>query len=93
MHTLIWLVKLNGRDHLEDRGVDGWKMLKGILNKQSGNVWIGFIWLRKGTTGGLLRTQQWTFGFHKRRGISWLSEWLLACQGGHCWMELVCFSQ
>jgi hypothetical protein len=44
-------------------------------------VWNGFVWLRIGTSGGLLWTQKWTFRFHKRRGISWLAEWLLASQG------------
>jgi hypothetical protein len=32
--------------------------------------------------GRLLWTRQWTLGFHKRRGISWLAEWLLASQEG-----------
>jgi hypothetical protein len=47
-------------------------------------VWSGFIWLRIGTSGGLLWTPQRTFGFHKRRGISWLHEQLLASQGRLC---------
>jgi hypothetical protein len=33
-----------------------------------------------GTSVGLLWKPQWTFGFHKMRGISWLSEELLASQ-------------
>jgi hypothetical protein len=33
-------------------------------------VWIGLIWLRIGTSGGLLWTQYWTFGFHKMPGSS-----------------------
>jgi hypothetical protein len=37
-------------------------------------VRIEFIWLRTQTSGGLLWTRQWTFGLHKRRGISWLAE-------------------
>jgi hypothetical protein len=28
-------------------------------------VWTGLIWLRIVTSGGLLRTRLWTFGFHK----------------------------
>jgi hypothetical protein len=28
-------------------------------------VWIGFIWLRTQTRGGLLWTRHWTFGIHK----------------------------
>jgi hypothetical protein len=40
-------------------------------------MWIGFIWIRIGTDDVLLWTRQWTFGFHKMRGISWLAvqEW------------------
>jgi len=30
------------------------------------------------------------FRLHKRQGISWLSEWLLASQEGLCSMELDC---
>jgi hypothetical protein len=51
-----------------------------ILEKQNGKLWTGFNWLRTGTSGGLMWTRQWTFGFHKRRGISWVAEWLLASQ-------------
>jgi hypothetical protein len=38
--------------------------------------------------GGLFWTLSWTFGFLKRREISWLSEWLLASQEGICSMVL-----
>jgi len=34
---------------------------------------------------------QWTFGFHKRRGISWLVEWLLVSQERIYSMELVSY--
>jgi len=36
-------------------------------------VWTGFIWLRIGTSSKLLWTVLWTFRFHKRQGISWLT--------------------
>jgi hypothetical protein len=36
-------------------------------------MWIGFIWLKIGTGGGLLWTRWWTFGFHKMWGIPWLA--------------------
>jgi hypothetical protein len=42
------------RDYSGDLGVDGRIILKLILRKQSWRVWIGFIWLRIGTAGGLL---------------------------------------
>jgi hypothetical protein len=34
------------------------KILKWILEEQDGVAWTGFIWLRIGTSGGLLRTRQ-----------------------------------
>jgi hypothetical protein len=33
--------------------VDGWITLKRILERYDGVVWIGLIWLRIGTSGGL----------------------------------------
>jgi hypothetical protein len=42
---------LKGRDHLEDLGEDG-RILQLISGKQSGKVWIGFVWLRAGTRCG-----------------------------------------
>jgi hypothetical protein len=42
-----------------------------------------------GTSGRLLWTRQWTFGFHKRRWISWLAEWLLASLEQFRSMELI----
>ena len=40
-----------------------------------------------GTGGGNLWMPQWTFRFHKMRGISWLAENQLASQDGLCYME------
>jgi hypothetical protein len=37
----------------------------------------------------LLWTRSWTFGFHKRRRISWLAEWLSASQERLCSVELL----
>jgi hypothetical protein len=45
-------------------------------------VWIGLIWLRIWTSGGLLWTQQWTFGFHKMLGNSWAASEFAASQEG-----------
>jgi hypothetical protein len=42
------LENLNGRDHVEDLGVDG------MLGKYGEKVWNGFIWLRKGASDGVL---------------------------------------
>jgi hypothetical protein len=40
---------------LEDLGVDGRTTLNLILNKQEGRACTVFIWLRIGTSGGLLQ--------------------------------------
>jgi hypothetical protein len=44
-------------------------------------VWIGLIWLRIGTSGGLLCTWWWTSGFHKLLGSSWVAAELAVSQG------------
>jgi hypothetical protein len=38
----------------KDPGVDGRVTLRWIFRKWSGGAWIGFIWLRTRTGGGLL---------------------------------------
>jgi len=43
------------RDHLGDLGIDERIILKLIFKKSDRRVWIGLIWLRIGTGGGLLR--------------------------------------
>jgi hypothetical protein len=40
---ILW--KPDGKNHLEDLGVDGRK-LKWILKKWVGEAWTGLIWLR-----------------------------------------------
>jgi len=45
-------------------------------------AWTGLMWLTVGTSGGLVWMRQWTFGFHKMGGISWLTEKRLASQEG-----------
>jgi hypothetical protein len=54
MHIGYWCVIQKKRDHWEDQDVGGWTILKWILERQDGRVWIGSIWLRIGTSGGLL---------------------------------------
>jgi hypothetical protein len=46
----ILVGNLNEKDHSENLGVDGKIVLEWILRK----VWVGFIWLRTETSGGLL---------------------------------------
>jgi hypothetical protein len=42
------------KDHWEDQDVGGWAILKLILEREDKMVGIGSIWLRIGTSGGLL---------------------------------------
>jgi hypothetical protein len=52
----ILVGKPEGKRHWEDLDVGGWTILKLILERQDAMVWIGLIWLRIGTSGGLLWT-------------------------------------
>jgi hypothetical protein len=45
-------------------------------------VWIGSIWLRIGTSGELLWTRCWTFGFHNMLGNHLVAEQLVTSQEG-----------
>jgi hypothetical protein len=46
--------KPEGKNHLEDQGVDGRMGPKWTLVKLVGGVWSGFTWLRIGIVGWLL---------------------------------------
>jgi hypothetical protein len=39
-------LKENERKHLEDLRVDGWTIVKWMLNLLVERLWTGFIWLR-----------------------------------------------
>jgi hypothetical protein len=80
MRTKFGWGSLKGRDFWED-DLDG---RGGRLE-----VWIEFIWLGIGSDVGLLWTRYWTFGFHKRRGISWPVERLLTFQKRLSTIELI----
>jgi hypothetical protein len=56
MCVIFWFENLKGRDYLENLGTDKRKILEWMLGKYGGKVWTGFIWLRIGTSGGLLQT-------------------------------------
>jgi len=40
--------------HFEHIGIDGRIILKLISKKSVGSTWTGFMWLRIGTSGGIL---------------------------------------
>jgi hypothetical protein len=54
MHIGCWWKSQTVRDNWEDLDVGGWTILKCIFEREEGMVWIGFIWLRIGTSGELL---------------------------------------
>jgi len=69
--------------YLEDQGIDGRIILKRILKSGLGRMdWIAVA------GGRHLWMRQWTIGFNKVRGISWLAEELSATQEGLCSMQL-----
>jgi hypothetical protein len=49
----VLMGKPEGKDHLEDQGVDG-KMGSNDLRELGWGLWSGFTWLRIGIAGGLL---------------------------------------
>jgi hypothetical protein len=49
--------KPEGKNQLEDPGVDGGILLRRIIRKWDVGVWTGSMWLRKGTGGGHLWMQ------------------------------------
>jgi hypothetical protein len=59
MHIKFCSENLQRGDYSEDLGIDEEIIREWILGKEDVGVkvWTGFIWLRIGTSGGLLRTQ------------------------------------
>jgi hypothetical protein len=53
MHIGFWWESQKETDHQEDQDVGGCIILKWFLERQDG-VWTGLIWLRIGTSEGLV---------------------------------------
>jgi hypothetical protein len=51
-HPVTYKIKIDG-NKLVNLGVD-WRIIKFILKEKGSRLWTGFIWLRIGTSGGLL---------------------------------------
>jgi hypothetical protein len=54
MHVGFWWESQKERDHYEDLELGGRIKLRWILERSDGVIWTGLIWLRIGTSGGLL---------------------------------------
>jgi hypothetical protein len=85
--TGFWLGDPKVRDHWEDLGVGGRITLRWTLRRYGSMGQTGFSWLRIWSSGGLLWTRLWTFGFHKKAGYFWQAEWQSAFQIICCTME------
>jgi hypothetical protein len=49
-----WWESQKKRYHWDDQDTGGWRILNWILERWDGMIRIGLIWLRVGTSGGLL---------------------------------------
>jgi hypothetical protein len=85
----ILVGKSERKNHSEDLGVDGRIILEWILQKQSGKVWTGLIWLRIKDKLRVLVGTVMNLRRHKRWGISLLAEQLSVSQEGLCFLELL----
>jgi hypothetical protein len=54
MYIGYWWESQKERDHWEDKDLGGRTILKWILERKDKMEWTGWMWLRIGTSGGLL---------------------------------------
>jgi hypothetical protein len=54
LHVEYWCESQKEGDHSEDLDVSVWIILRWILERYDVAVWAKLIWLRIGTSGGLL---------------------------------------
>jgi hypothetical protein len=52
--TRFWWESPREGDHLKDQGVGGKMGSEWILGRLAWGVWIGLVWFRTGTDGGML---------------------------------------
>jgi len=57
VYSVLGGAKLNERENLKEQCVDVRIMLKSVLKKYDGRSWIGLIWLRIRTSGGISWTR------------------------------------
>lgn len=87
VYVILW-ENVRYRDNLGDLGVDRKTIVELFFKK-----WVGdsteLIWLRIGTSGGLLWTRSWNCWLPRMRGIFWQSYRMLHYQEGISFIEFV----
>ena len=53
----VLVEKPEGGDSLEGLGMEGWIILKWIIQEKDARAWTELIWVRIETSGGLCQTQ------------------------------------
>jgi hypothetical protein len=56
-NTGFWCEDLKEREHLEEPSIGGIIMVTWVIKKYNGRAFNGLIWLKMGTSSGLLSTR------------------------------------